>query len=158
MLMLLHSRSSTFTMSKLDAHIPIFTGDNWASWWLAMSTLNHASDHTWILSVQKPSALGTTADVKEINFWIRWSMANNSIIGSIKIQLSEAIRAKFSTYEVTKDLINALPKEYTSSGIAGTYALFKELLNMQIPSLSHSALGLSKVQTHFLLQSIHVFQ
>ena len=100
MLMLLHSRSSTFTMSKLDTHIPIFTGANWASWWLAMSAFNQASGHTWVLLVQKPSALGTTANAEEINFWIRWSMVNDSIIGSIKIQLLEATRAKFSTYEV----------------------------------------------------------
>ena len=63
--------------------------------------------------VQKPLALETATDMEEINFWTRWSTANDSIIGSIKIQLSEAIRAKFSTYEGAKDLINALQKEYT---------------------------------------------
>ena len=76
-------------------------------------------------------------------------MANDSIIGSIKIQLLEAIRAKFSTYEVAKDLIDALQKEYASPGIAGTYALFKKLLSMQILLLLHPAPGLSKVQMLF---------
>ena len=76
-------------------------------------------------------------------------MANDSIIGSIKIQLLEAIRAKFSTYEVAKDLIDVLQKEYASPGIAGAYALFKELLDMQILLSSHPTPGLSKVQTLF---------
>ena len=93
-----------------------------------MSTFNQASSHTWVLLVQKPLALRTATDVEEINFWIRWSMANDSIIGSIKIQLSKAMRAKFSTYKVAKDLIDALHKEYASPGIARAYALFKELL------------------------------
>ena len=136
-------------MFKLDVHISIFTGANWTSWWLAMSTFNQASGHTWVLLVQKPLVLGTTADMEEINFWIRWSMANNSIIDSIKIQLSEAIRAKFSTYEVAKDLIDALHKEYTSPGITRAYALFKELLKTLIPSLSYPTPGLLKIQTLF---------
>ena len=87
-------------MSKLNAHIPIFTGANWAAWWLAMSAFNQAFGHIWVLLVQKPPALGTAADAEEINFWIRWSIVDDFIIGSIKIQLLEAIRAKFSTYEV----------------------------------------------------------
>ena len=114
-----------------------------------MSNFNQASGHTWVLLVQKPLALGTAADAEEINFWIRWSMANNSIIGSIKIQLSEAIRAKFSTYEIAKDLINVLQKEYASPGITETYGLFKELLKTQIPLSSHPASGLLKVQMLF---------
>ena len=60
-----------------------------------------------------------------------------------------AIRAKFSTYEVAKDLIDVLQKEYVSPSIAGAYALFKELLKTQIPLSLHPALGLSKVQTIF---------
>ena len=87
--------------------------------------------------------------MEEINYWIKWSTANDSIISSIKIQLSEAIRAKFSIQKVAKDLIDGLQKEYTSPGIDGTYALFKELLNMQILSLLHPAPGLSKVQMLF---------
>ena len=94
-----------------------------------MSTFNQASGHTWVLSVQKPPALGIAVDVEEINFWIRWSMANNFIIGSIKIQLSEAIRAKFSNHEVVKDPIDVLQKEYAFPSIAGAYALFKELFD-----------------------------
>ena len=62
-------------------------------------------------------------------------MANDSIIGSTKIQLSGAIRAKFSTYEVAKDLIDALQKKYAFPAITGAYAFFKELLETQIPSL-----------------------
>ena len=84
-------------MSKLNACIPIFTGVNWTSWWPAMSAYNQASSHTWVLSVPKPSILRTTTDVEEINYWIKWSTANDFIIGSIKIQLLEDIRAKFST-------------------------------------------------------------
>ena len=72
-------------MSKLNTCIPIFTGANWAFWWLAMSAFNQASGHTWVLLVQKPLALGTAADTEEINFWIRWSTANDSNIGFIKI-------------------------------------------------------------------------
>ena len=113
-----------------------------------MSAYNQASGHTWVLAVPKPS-LETTATMEEINFWIKWSMTNNSIIGSTKIQLSEAIRAKCSIYKVAKDLINTFQEEYTSPGIARAYALFKELLNMQIPLSSHPALGLSKVQMLF---------
>ena len=79
-----------------------------------MSAYNQASGHTWVLVVPKPS-LGTTTTTEEINFWIKWSMANNFIIGSTKIQLSEAIRVKFSTYKVAKDLINALQDEYAFS-------------------------------------------
>ena len=55
-------------MSKLNTCIPIFTGANWAFWWLAMSAFNQASGHTWVLLVQKPLALGTAADTEEINF------------------------------------------------------------------------------------------
>ena len=55
-------------MSKLDTHISIFTGANWASWWLAISAFNQASGHTWVLLVQKSLALGTATDVEEINF------------------------------------------------------------------------------------------
>ena len=99
-------------MSKLNLHISIFTGANWTFWWPAISAYNQAFGHTWVLVVPKPY-LGTTTTTKEINFWIKWSMANNSIIGSTKIQLSEAIRAKFSTYKVAKDLIDVLQDEYT---------------------------------------------
>ena len=61
----------------------------------------------------------------------------------------EAIRAKFSTYNIAKDLTDALQEEYTPPGIAGAYAFFKELLDTQIPSLLHPAPGLLKVQMLF---------
>ena len=118
MLMLLHSRFFSFTMSKLNAGIPIFTGTNWAFWWLAMSAYNQAFGHTWVLLVSKPLSLKIIADVEEINYWIKWSTSNDSIIGLIKIQLLEAIRAKFSTQKIAKGLITVLQKEYASFSIA----------------------------------------
>ena len=43
----------------------------------------------------------------------------------------------YQAQEIAADLIKALKNKYAAPGISGTFALFKELLDMRIAQFSH---------------------
>ena len=76
--------------------------------------------------------LDPKADKEEHKFYIVWTKANLTIIGSIKLHLSDSLKSNFITQTSTAGLIKALKDEYAAPGISGAFALFKELLDTKI--------------------------
>ena len=74
---------------------------------------------------------------------------NSTIVGSIKLCLSDTLKGKFQDKGTTVELITALKAEYAALGISGTFALFKELLDAKIAQSFHPAPSLNKVAMLF---------
>lgn len=136
--------------NNTSSGIQIFTGSNWTSFWLFMAPYLQPTGHTWVMSVSTPPVIVPTSTKKEREFWIQWTKANNTILGSIKIHLSEPLKAKHTSLVATvADLVKTLKDEYNAPGIMGAYKLFKDLLATEIPSWSHPAPALNKIETLF---------
>ena len=83
------------------------------------------------------------------DFYIAWTKVNLTIVGSIKLRFSDSLKNKFLTHATAASLIKALKEEYSAPGIAGTFALFKELLDTKIATSAHPAPSLNKVSNLF---------
>ncbi|KAF8449429.1 hypothetical protein L210DRAFT_3349873, partial [Boletus edulis BED1] len=66
-----------------------------------------------------------------------WVKANDTLLGNVNLYLAEPIRAKHAGKTDATDLLKVLKDEYSEPGLAGAYALFKELLDVKIPHTSH---------------------
>ena len=93
--------------------------------------------------------LDSKADNDECNFYIAWTKANSTIVGSIKLCLSDSLKGKYQTQTTAAGLISALKTEYTTPGISGTFVLFKELLDIKVAQSSHPAPSCNKVTMLF---------
>ena len=93
--------------------------------------------------------LDPKAEKEDHNFYITWTKANSTIVGSIKLRFSDALKNKFLTHATASSLITALKAEYSAPGISGAFALFKELLDTKIAQSSHPAPSLNKVSDLF---------
>ncbi|KIJ57891.1 hypothetical protein HYDPIDRAFT_34695 [Hydnomerulius pinastri MD-312] len=78
-----------------------------------------------------------------------WDSDNTAATGNIRLQLAPAVCVKVSGAPTASDLYDALKTEYGKPGIAATYAEFKVLLDITIPSNSHPGPAMNKVQAHF---------
>ena len=65
------------------------------------------------------------------------------------MHLSDALHQRFEGKALAVELLKALDEEFSTVGIAVAYVLFKELLDLCIPDLSHPSPAFSKVETLF---------
>jgi hypothetical protein len=114
-----------------------------------MAPYLQATGHTWVIGVSMLPALTGASTKEEHEFWIQWTKANNTIIGTILDHLSKSLKSKYMGTKTTAELIKALKDEHNVPGIMGAYKLFKELLAVEIPSSSHPAPALNKIETLF---------
>ena len=136
---LLLSRLSLFPSSMAP------TGPNGGLPWLP--TLRPVDvTGSWISQLPSWIPRMTTTNVTSISTgWRR----TPPFIGSIKLHLSDALKAKFQDKGTITKLITALKVKYTTHGISGTFALFKELLETKIAHFLHPTPSLAQVATLF---------
>ena len=98
----------------------------------------------WVLDFPAPT-LDPKADKEDGNFYITWTKANSTIVGSIKLCFLDALKNKFLTHATATLLITALKAEYSAPGISGAFVLFKELLDTKITQSLHPTPSLNKI-------------
>ena len=136
------------SIPQQTSSVPVFTGANWAQWWPSMIAYIEATGCGWALDFPAPM-LDPKADKKNRDFYIAWTKANTTIVGSIKLHFLDSLKNKFLTHTTATSLIKSLKEEYSTPGISGTFVLFKELLDMKIAQFSHLAPSLNKVSDLF---------
>ena len=107
-----------------------------------MAAYIEASGCNWAMDFPM-QMLDPKANKEECDFYITWSKANSTVLGSIKLHLLESLKAKYQPRDTALGFITALKAEYTAPGISGTFALFKELLDMKVAQPSHPAPSLN---------------
>ena len=126
MLTLLHLQIlSTMSNSKIttDSRIPVLTGVNYVSWKLAMKAYLQSTGHTWVMEITKLDPIDSKSTNAQIAHYIGWTKANDSIVRSVNMHLSDALRQCFESKVLAAELLKALDEEFATVGIAAAYAL-----------------------------------
>ena len=141
----------TMSNSKvtIDSHVPVLTGVNYMSWRLAMKAYLQSTGHTWVMEIAKPDHIDSKSTDAQVAHYIRWTKANDLIVGSVNMHLSDALCQCFESKALAAELLKALDKEFVTVGITAAYVLFKELLDLCIPDSSHPSPAFSKAETLF---------
>ena len=142
-----------FTMSNskvtTDFHVPVLTDMNYVSWKPAMKAYLQSTGNTWVMEITKPDPIDSKSTNAQVAHYIGWTKANDSIVGSVNMHLLNALRQHFEGKALAVELLKALDEEFSTVGIAAAYTLFKELLDLHIPDLSHPSPAFSKAETLF---------
>ena len=133
-----------------DSHILVLTGTNYVLWRLAMKAYLQSTDHMWVMEIAKPDPIDSKSTDAQVAHYIGWTKANDSIIRSVNMHLSDALCQCFEGKALAVELLKAFDEEFSTVGIAAAYALFKELLDLCIPDLSHLSPAFSKAETLFV--------
>ena len=114
-----------------------------------MKAYLQSTGHTWVMEIAKPDPIDSKSTDAQIARYIRWTKANDSIVGSVNMHLSDALCQRFESKVLAAELLKALDEEFATVGITAAYALFKELLDLCIPDSFHPLPAFSKVETLF---------
>ncbi|KAF9226180.1 hypothetical protein BS17DRAFT_698725, partial [Gyrodon lividus] len=79
-----------------------------------------------------------------------WNHHNTQVISNLRLHLAPNILAKVISKTTASSIWSSLKEEYSTPGIATTYAEFKAMLDMPIPSHEHPAPAFSKINIHFV--------
>ena len=104
-----------------------------------MKAYLQSTGHTWVMEITKPDPINSKSTTAQVAHYIGWTKANNSIVGSVNMQ-GKAL---------AEELLKSLDEEFSTVGIAVAYVLFKELLDLCIPDLSHLSPPFSKAEMLF---------
>ena len=142
---------TTMSNSKVttNSHVPVLTGVNYMLWRPAMKAFLQSTGHTWVMELAKPDPIDSKSTDAQVAHYIGWMKANNSIIRSVNMHLSDALRQHFEGKALAVELLKALDEEFSTVGIAAAYVLFKEPLDLCIPDLSHPSPAFGKAETLF---------
>ena len=141
----------TMSNSKVttDSCVPVLTGANYMSWKPATKAYLQSTGHTWVMEIAKLDPIDSKSTNAQVAHYIRWTKANDPIVGSVNMHLSDALCQHFKSKALAAELLKALDEEFATVGIAAAYALFKELLDLCIPDSSHPLPAFSKAETLF---------
>ena len=132
-----------------NSHVLVLTGANYILWRLAMKAFLQSTGHTWVMEIAKPDSINSKSTNAKVAHYIGWTKANDLIVRSVNMHLSDALHQCFERKVLAVELLKALDEEFTTVGIAAAYVLFKELLDLHIPDLSHPSPAFSKVEMLF---------
>ena len=127
-----------------DSHIPVLTGVNYVLWKLAMKAYLQSTGHTWVMEIAKLDSIDSKSTNAQMAHYIGWTKANNSIVESVNMNLSDALCQWFEGKALAAELLKALDEEFSTVEIAVAYVLFKELLDLHIPDSSIQHLPLAR--------------
>ena len=102
----------------------------------------------WCTKLEAPT-LEEKPSKDDRDFFITWTKANDTIVGSIKTTFSDLLKLKHQAVNNTKALLELLLEEYGAPGIAGAYALFRELLDPKVASQAHPEPSINKIISNF---------
>ena len=114
-----------------------------------MKAYLQSTSHTWVMEIAKLDPIDSKSTDAQVAHYIGWTKANDSIVGSVNMHLSDALCQCFESKALAAELLKALDKEFATVRITAAYVLFKELLDLHIPDLSHPLPAFSKVETLF---------
>ena len=115
-----------------------------------MKAYFQSTGHTWVMEITKTDPIDSKSTDAQVAHYIRWSKANDSIVGSVNMHLSDTLRQHFESKALAAELLKALDEEFATVGITAAYVLFKELLDLHIPDLFHPSPAFSKAETLFM--------
>ena len=75
-----------------DSHILVLTCMNYVLWRPAMKAYLQSTGHTWVMEIAKLDPINSKFTDVQVAHYIGWTKANDSIIGSINMHLSDALR------------------------------------------------------------------
>ena len=142
-------KMSSSNSKSVSATIPVFTGANYAAWWPSMTAYLQSTGCMWIAKFTEP-VLGESSTKDDRDFFIAWTKANDTIVGSIKNTFFNSLKLKHQAVSDAKTLLKILGDEYAMPGIAGAYALFKELLDCKVTSSAHLEPSINKILTIYV--------
>lgn len=137
---------SSSTSVKPTSSIPIFTGMNYAAWWPSMTAYMQLTGYMWINKFETPTLEDKMSKDDHV-FFIAWTKANDTIIGSIKTTFLEFLKLKHQGVMDATALLKILTDEYAALDIASAYMLFKELLDCNVASQAHPEPSINKILT-----------
>ena len=142
---------TTMSNSKVttDSCIPVLTGANYVLWRPAMKAYLQSTGHTWVMEIAKLDPINSKSTDAQVAHYIGWTKANDPIVGSVNMHLSDALHQCFKSKALAAELLKALDEEFSTVGIAAAYVLFKELLNLCIPDSFHPSPAFSKAEMLF---------
>ncbi|KIJ58255.1 hypothetical protein HYDPIDRAFT_34360 [Hydnomerulius pinastri MD-312] len=132
--------------AALTQLVPVLTGANWQDWAPLMEAYLMAQGQWYTIVEMCPEPSTTPDSASNVS---AWDTDNAAATGNIRLRLAPAVRVKASGATSASDLFSALKAEYGKPGITATYAEFKSLLDISIPSNSHPGPAMDKVQAHF---------
>ena len=132
-----------------DSHVPVLTGANYMLWRPAMKAFLQSTGHTWVMEITKPDPIDSKSTDAQVAHYIGWTKANDSIVGSANMHLSDILHQRFECKALAVEPLKALDEEFSTVGIAAAYTLFKELLDLHISDLAHLSPAFSKAETLF---------
>ena len=101
------------------------------------------------METAKPDSIDSKSTDAQVAHYIGWTKANDSIIRSVNLHLSDALHQHYEGKVLAVELLKALDEEFASVGIAAVYVLFKELLKLHIPDSFHPSPAFSKAEMLF---------
>ena len=101
------------------------------------------------MDIKNPNPMDTMSTDVQVAHYIGWTKADDSIVGSVNMHLSDALHQHFEVKVLAAELLKALDDEFATVRIAVAYVLFKELLDLHIPDLFHLSPAFSKVEMLF---------
>ena len=115
-----------------------------------MKAFLQSTGHTWVMEIAKPDPINSKSTNAQVAHYIGWTKANDLIVRSVNMHLSDALCQCFESKVLAVELLKALDEEFATVGITAAYALFKELLDLHISDLSHPSPAFSKAETLFM--------
>ena len=102
-----------------------------------MKAFLQSTGHIWVMEPAKSDPIDSKSTDAQVAHYIGWTKVNNLIVGSVNMHLSDALHQCFKSKALAAELLKALDEEFSTVRIAVAYVLFKELLDLRIPDLSH---------------------
>ena len=114
-----------------------------------MKAYLQSTGHMWVMEIIKLDPNDSKSTDAQVAHYIGWTKANDFIVGSVNMHLSDALHQCFKGKALAGELLKVLDEEFSTVRITVAYMLFKELLDLCIPDSFHSSPAFSKAETLF---------
>ena len=86
------------------------------------------------MEITKTDPIDSKSTDAQVAHYIRWSKANDSIVGSVNMHLSDTLRQHFESKALAAELLKALDEEFATVGIAAAYRSEEHTSELQSPA------------------------
>ena len=86
-----------------------------------MKAYLQSTGHTWVMEITKPDSIDSKSTNAQVAHYIRWTKANDLIVGSVNMHLSDVLHQCFEGEVLAAELLKALDEEFSTVGIAVAY-------------------------------------
>ena len=82
-----------------------------------MKAYLQSTGHTWVMEITKPDPIDSKSTNAQVAHYIGWTKANDSIVGSVNMHLSDALHQHFEGKALAVELLKALDEEFPQLGL-----------------------------------------